>query len=64
MVSDHHHVDMLVECVDGVGHGRVRRTRQKVRLAHNLQNIGRMTAASAFGVKRTHYGLWWQRWCV
>ena len=59
MVADHQHVHMLIERVDGVGHGWVGRARQKVGLADHPQNIRRMSAACALGVKgaqRTAFG--------
>ena len=51
VVADHQHVHMLIERVVGEGHGRVGRAGQKVRLTHHLQNVGRMAAPRAFGVK-------------
>jgi hypothetical protein len=51
VVADHQHVHMLIERVVGEGHGRVGRAGQKVGLAHHLQDVGRVAAACAFGVK-------------
>ena len=51
VVTDHQHVHVLVERVDGVGHGRVGGRGQEVGFAHHAQDVRRMTAARAFGVK-------------
>ena len=51
VVADHQHVHMLVQRVDGVGHGRVGGRWQKVRLADHAHDVRRMATARAFGVK-------------
>ena len=51
VMADHQHVQMLFQRVHRVGHRRIGGTRQDVRKPHDLQDIRRMTAARAFGVK-------------
>ena len=51
VMADHQHVEVLVDRVDGVGHGRVGRRRQHVRQARDLDDVGRVAAARAFGVE-------------
>ena len=51
VVADHQHVHMLVQRVDGVGHGRVGGTGQEVGLPHDLQNVRCVAATGAFGME-------------
>ncbi len=51
MVADHQHVQMLFQRVDGVGHGRVGGTGDHVLAGHDLDDVGRVAAARAFGVE-------------
>ena len=50
VVADHDHVQVLVEGVDRVGVGRVRRRREAVRLAGAADDVGRVPAARALRV--------------
>ena len=52
MVAHHQHVEMLVDGVAGERPGRIGRGRQHVLQARNLDDIGRVAAAGAFGVER------------
>ena len=51
MVADHEHIDVFVERVVRVRHGRVGGAGQKIRLPHHLQNVGCVPAAGPFGVE-------------
>ncbi len=51
MMADHQHVEMLSQCVDGVGPGRIGRGRDDVGQAADLDDVRRMAAASALGVE-------------
>ncbi len=51
VMADHQHVQVLVDRVHGVRHGRVRRRRQHVREAGDLDDVGRVATARAFGVE-------------
>ena len=51
VVAHHQHVEVLVDRVHGVGHGRVGRRGQEVLLAHHAQDVRRVAAARAFGVE-------------
>ncbi len=50
VVTDHQHVEVLIDRVDGVGPRRVGRGRQHVGLATGLDDVRCVTATSAFGV--------------
>jgi hypothetical protein len=50
-MADHQHVEMLVDRVDGVGHGRIGRRGQHVRQARGLDDVGCVAAARALGVE-------------
>ena len=51
MMAHHQHVEMLVDGVAGEGPGRVGRGRQHVLQARDLDDVGRMAAAGAFGME-------------
>ena len=50
VMADHEHVEMLVERVDGEGHGGVGGGGQAIGLAADLNNVRGVAAARAFGV--------------
>ena len=50
MVANHQHVEMLFDGVDRERPRRVGRGRQDIRLAGDADDVGRVTAARAFGV--------------
>ena len=52
VMTHHKHVEMLVNGVDCVWHGRIGRGRQKVIGANDFQHVGGMTTTCAFSVKR------------
>ncbi|MDT4835700.1 hypothetical protein FQZ97_693740 [compost metagenome] len=52
VVAHHQHVNVLVERVDRVGHGRVGGAGQEVGLAHHAQDVGRVTASGTLGMER------------
>jgi hypothetical protein len=51
MVAHHQHVEMLVDGVAGERPGRIGRRRQHVLQARDLDDVGRVAAAGAFGVE-------------
>ena len=51
MVAHHQHVEMLVDGVAGEGPRRIGRRRQHVLQARDLDDVGRVAAAGAFGVE-------------
>ena len=51
VVAHHQHVEVLVDGVRRVWHRRIGRRRQEVLLADHSQDVRRMAAACAFGVK-------------
>ena len=51
VVAHHQHVEMLVDGVRGIGPRRIGRGRQHVLQARDLDDVGRMAAAGAFGVE-------------
>ena len=51
MVTDHQHVEMLIDGIDGKRTRGVGRRRQNMWLANRPQNIRGVPAACAFGVK-------------
>ena len=54
VMTHHQHVEVLVERVHGVGSRGIGRARQHVRLAAHANDVGRVPAASAFGVIRVN----------
>ncbi|EGE57964.1 hypothetical protein RHECNPAF_3500011 [Rhizobium etli CNPAF512] len=51
MMADHQHVEMLGDGIDRIGPRRIGRRRDDVRLAADLDDIGRVPAARPFGVE-------------
>jgi hypothetical protein len=50
VMTHHRHVEVFVEGVHRVGIGRIGRGRQAIRDAGDTDDVGRVAAASAFGV--------------
>ena len=50
-MTDHQHVDVFIQCVDGVRACRIGRRRQHIGLSHYFQNIWGMSATSTFSMK-------------
>ena len=50
-MADHQHVDVFIQCVDGVGASRVGRRGQHIGFAHYFQNIRCVSATSTFGME-------------
>ena len=51
VVANHQHVEMLVDSVDGIGQRRICGGGQNIRMRAGGDDIRRMAAARAFGVK-------------
>ncbi|MNT10970.1 hypothetical protein D3C72_1458260 [compost metagenome] len=51
VVADHEHVHMLIQRIDRIGARGVGGTGQHIRLAHHLEDVGRMATARALGVE-------------
>ena len=52
VMADHHHIQQLGDRVDGIGQGRIGRRGKCPRLAGDLDDVRRVSAAGAFGVIR------------
>ncbi len=50
-MAHHQHVDVFIQCVDGVGASWIGRRGQHIGLADHLQNIWSVSSASSFGME-------------